>query len=104
MKEDVLSGVFFYVTFYVILYGLVISTLSNKTINTSLSTMYDEYVLIFYCDNLHYCHNMNIMIDGTITLLLAYYIGINFDVNTVLTRLTCTFQYHLQNSSQQRKA
>ena len=82
---------FFMSFFYSISYSTNSKKPLNKTINVWLNNSYDECALIFYCDNLHYCHNMNIMIDGTITLLLACYLGINI----ALTRLTCIFQYHL---------
>jgi len=43
----------------------VVTTMPNSLTKYA----YDECALIFYCDNLHCCHNMNIIIDGTITLI-----------------------------------
>ena len=59
----------------------------NKTLNTLLINTRDEYASISYCHKLHYCHNMNVMIYGLITLMLARYLSIRI----ALTRVTCIF-------------
>ena len=46
----------------------------------------DKRVLISYCHKLHYCHNMDVMINGLITLMLARYLSMHI----TLTRVTCT--------------
>lgn len=59
----------------------VVSTIYEKEheatfiliIGSSPKHDYDESALIFYCDKLHYCHNIAIMITELITPMLAYY-------------------------------
>ncbi len=50
-----------------------IRTADRKTITIWLNNTGDEYTLIFYCDKLHCCHNIAIMIKESITSMLAYY-------------------------------
>ena len=59
----------------------------QKSIFTNLYKMNDKCVLFSYCHKLHYCHNMDVMINGLITLMLARYLSMHI----TLTRVTCTF-------------
>ena len=59
----------------------------QKSVCINLYKINDKCVLFSYCHKLHYCHNMDVMINGLITLMLARYLSMHI----TLTRVTCTF-------------
>ena len=63
------------------------SNYQQKSVRINLYKINDKCVLFSYCHKLHYCHNMNVMINGLITLMFARYLSMHI----TLTRVTCTF-------------
>jgi len=52
---------------------MAISKISKKSYDFHSIYHHNKRKLIFYCDKLHCCHNIAIMIKESITSMLAYY-------------------------------